>query len=217
MGRRVRCPFLSARVHSSTTSQHSFCFPENCIYGRYRYQKMMKIALLLCLVGVALGNECKESVSETIKLSGSVPTFARSLGIDKSSFAKTKNVYTLKIACCCKWADNTIQQHSLEGSQEQLFHQKCVRNTNTVKFLGANNKVLLATVKQGEKDTVGYQNVITIKTPNCNWSIVKKFFKKLKKFKKIQTLHQNSFRKLLRAPLKKLLRRKLLQSGNGNC
>jgi hypothetical protein len=182
---------------------------------------MMKIALLLCLVGVALGNECKESVSETIELRGNVPAFARSLGIDKSSFAKTKNVYTLKIACCCNWADNTIQQHSLDGSQEQLCSQKCVRNTNTVQFLGSNNKVLLATVKQGEKDTVGYQNVITIKTPNCNWSIVKKFrrkfFKKLKKFKKIQKLPQNSFRKLFRAPLKKLLRRKLLQSGSTSC
>ena len=176
---------------------------------------MMKIALLLCLVGVALGNECQESVSETIELRGNVPAFARSLGIDKSSFAKTRNVYTLKLACCCKWADNTIQQHSLDGSQEQLCSQKCVRNTNNVQFLDANNKVLLATVKQGEKDTVGYQNVITITTPNCKTSISKKFRK--------------LFRKLFRAPSKKNVkqrrssprprrrRRKLLQSGSTSC
>ena len=163
----------SPYIHHLTTQ---LLFPENCIYGRYRYQKMLKIALLLCLVGVALGNECQESVSETIELRGNVPAFARRLGIDKSSFAETGGVYTLKIVCRCKWADNTIQQHSLEGSQEKLCRQKCVRNTNNVQFLDANNKVLLATVKQGEKDTVGYQNVITIKTPTCYLSILRKIF-----------------------------------------
>jgi hypothetical protein len=206
MGRRVRCPFLTARVHSSTTSQHSFCFPENCIYGRYRYQKMMKIVLLLCLVGVALGRnnagKCKKRVKETIKLTGAVPAFVETFGVDRSSFNNDK----LKIDCCCQWKGKWKKRRrgiytlNMKKKHNDMCKRKCVQSPDPVNVLGLNGEIV-AIVRQTGKDTkVGYKNVFTIpSTKSAVYGVAIE--------EKAEVVDNERRRR----------RRKLLQDGNGNC
>ena len=161
---------------------------------------MMKIALLLCLVGVALGSDCKKRVKETIKLTGAVPAFVKTFGVDRSSFNNDK----LKIDCCCEWKKNKgangIYTFNMEETHNKLCKRKCVQSPDSVNVLGLDGEIV-AIVRQTGKDTkVGYKNVFTIpSTKSAVYGVAIE--------EKAEVVDNERRRR----------RRKLLQSGSTSC